>query len=90
LARQVPQAGDQINRLLEPALRQSLGSVRIAQLSEAIGNAMHDVYIAAALLTVMVFALALGIPAGLSPTRQSRRVERAAKAAALARSGADD
>jgi len=69
VGRRIPHAGDAINRLLQPATRGSLGSAEIARLSEAIGAGLHNVYIVAGLVAVVSFALALALPARLSPTR---------------------
>ena len=45
--RRIPDAGDAVNRLLEPAARQSLGAAEIARLSEAVAGSLHDVYVVA-------------------------------------------
>lgn len=69
-------AGDSdamINRLLQPELRESLGSERIAALSNAIAGSMHTVYLLAAIVAVIILALAARVPAGLSPIRHAER-----------------
>ncbi len=63
-------SGNEVDRLLQPELRQSLGSAKIAELSHAIGASMHNVYILAGLMAVVVLVLALRIPAGLNPAQQ--------------------
>ena len=63
-------ADDEINRLLEPATRATLGVVETMRLSEAIATAMHNVYLIAAVFSVVLLGLAFLIPAGLSPIRQ--------------------
>ena len=39
--RRIPEAGDAVNRLLEPAARQGLGAAEIARLSEAVASSLH-------------------------------------------------
>jgi EmrB/QacA subfamily drug resistance transporter len=63
-------ADEEINRLLEPATRATLGAVETMRLSDAIAAAIHNVYLIAAVLTVVLLALAFRVPAGLSPVRQ--------------------
>jgi len=64
-------ANDEINRLLQPQTRESLGTVEIARLSEAIAGSIHNVYLLAGVLAVVLLIVGLRIPAGLSPVRQS-------------------
>jgi EmrB/QacA subfamily drug resistance transporter len=68
IARRLPGAGDAVDRLLAPAARQSLGAVQVARLSEAIGGALHLVYVVAVLIAVASLVLGLLLPARLSPT----------------------
>ena len=65
----LPEAGDAVNRLLSTAARQSLGVAEIARLTEAVGSSLHVVYIIAGLIAIVSLALALALPARLSPTR---------------------
>jgi hypothetical protein len=74
VSRRIPHAGDAVNRLLQPASRDSLGGTEIARLSDAIGAGLHNVYIVAGLVAVVCLALALALPARLSPTRPATRV----------------
>ena len=69
LSRHASQAGDLVNRLLDPALRQSLGPAELGRLGGAIASSLHPVYVIAALAAVATFALACALPAALSPTR---------------------
>jgi len=69
VSRRVPEAGDAVNRLLQPAARQGLGAAEIARLSDAIGAGLHNVYLVAGLVAVVSLVLALALPAQLSPTR---------------------
>ena len=73
VSRRIPHAGDAVNRLLQPASRDSLGGTEIARLSDAIGAGLHNVYIVAGLVAVVCLALALALPARLSPTRPATR-----------------
>jgi EmrB/QacA subfamily drug resistance transporter len=63
-------ADEKINRLLEPATRATLGAIETMRLSDAIAAAIHNVYLMAAVLAVVLLGLAFRIPAGLSPVRQ--------------------
>jgi len=65
----ISEAGDAVNRLLEPAARQGLGAAEIARLSEAVAGSLHVVYVVAGLVAVGSLLLALALPARLSPTR---------------------
>ncbi len=67
--RQLPEAGDAVNRLMLPAARQMLGPRELARLTEAIASSVHVVYVIAALIAVGSLLLALALPAKLSPTR---------------------
>jgi hypothetical protein len=66
-----PEAGDLVNRVLDPGLRRSLGSAELAQLSEGIASSLHLVYIIAGLAAAVTLLLAWALPAALSP-RQPR------------------
>jgi EmrB/QacA subfamily drug resistance transporter len=65
----LPEAGDAVNRLLEPAARQSLGAGEMAGLTDAVAGALQIVYIVAGLMAIVSLVLALALPAKLSPTR---------------------
>ncbi len=71
--RRIPDAGDAVNRLLQPAARDSLGAAEIARFSDAIGAGLHNVYIVAGIVAVVCLALALALPARLSPTRPAAK-----------------
>ena len=70
-----PEAGDLVNRVLDPGLRHSLGTAELAQLSEAIASSLDLVYMLAALAAVVTLLLACALPAALSPTRPSAGAE---------------
>ncbi len=74
--RQVPDAADAVNRLLEPALRQGLGAGEIVRLTEAVASSLHAVYLIATLLAALTFVVALSFPARLSPLRPAVRASR--------------
>jgi EmrB/QacA subfamily drug resistance transporter len=69
IRRQLPEAGDGVNRLMQPAARQMLGADELARLTDAIASSVHLVYVIAALVAVVSLVLALSLPAKLSPTR---------------------
>src|SRR5579883_1979836 len=73
LAHRLPDAGDAVNRLMEPALRRGLGAAQIAKLAAAVAAALHEVYVAVMLVAAVTLALALFYPAGFSPTRPAGR-----------------
>jgi len=71
LSRHAPEAGDLVNRVLDPGLRHSLATAELARLSGAIASSLHLVYIIAGLAAVVTLLLACALPAALSPTRPS-------------------
>jgi hypothetical protein len=71
--RRIPEAGDAVNRLLEPAARHGLGAAEIGRLSEAVASSLHIVYVVAGLVAVVNLFLALSLPTSLSPTRPPTR-----------------
>jgi EmrB/QacA subfamily drug resistance transporter len=73
LLRQVPRADSAVERLMDPALRDSLGAAAVARLSAAMAGALGHVYLISAVLGVLALVLALALPARLSPTRTAGR-----------------
>jgi MFS family permease len=71
LAQHVAGADHEIDLLMQPATRGSLGAAEIERLSNAIAGSIHSIYLIAGLFTIVLFALAFRIPAGLSPLRSS-------------------
>jgi EmrB/QacA subfamily drug resistance transporter len=69
--RQLPEAGNSVNRLMQPAARETLDPDQLARLTEAIASSVHIVYVIAGLIAVLSLGLALALPARLSPTRQA-------------------
>ena len=78
IAQHIAGADDAINRLVQPGMRDGLGADEAAQLSDAIAGSMHNVYLIAGVLTLMLLFLGWRIPSGLSPTRQPVAGERPA------------
>ena len=67
--RQLPEAGDAVNRLMQPAARRMLAPGELVRLTEAIASSVHVVYVIAGVVAVVSLLLALALPAKLSPTR---------------------
>ncbi len=73
LSRRVPELGDAVNRLMEPALRHGLGPGRIARLAAAVAACLHEVYLVVTLIAGLALVVSLLFPAGLSPIRPAAR-----------------
>jgi len=71
--RQLPEAGNAVNRLMQPAARQGLGADELARLTEAIASSVHVVWVIGGLVALASLILALALPARLSPTRPLTR-----------------
>jgi MFS family permease len=69
VSRRIPEAGEAVNRLLQPASRHELSPAMIARVSDAIAAGLHNVYVLAAMVAIICLLLALALPARLSPTR---------------------
>jgi EmrB/QacA subfamily drug resistance transporter len=67
--RRLPGAGDLVNRMLDPATRQSLGPDMLTRLADAVGLAAHEAFIVALVIAVATLAATLALPARLSPLR---------------------
>jgi EmrB/QacA subfamily drug resistance transporter len=67
--------GDAVDRLMEPTLRQSLGTAEIARLVDAIAGSLHGVYLIVGLLSVIALVLPLWLPSGLGPRQQAAAPE---------------
>ncbi len=63
VARQGPGAGETLERLLDPERRAGLDAETIAHLGNAIGSALHEVYIIAGILAVLTLLTSLILPA---------------------------
>jgi len=62
-----PAAEDVAQRLMEPALRHSLGAAEIATLTAAMASALRNVHVVGALIGLVVLALAVRLPRALNP-----------------------
>ena len=69
VSRHIPEAGNAVNRLLQPAGHQGLSPAMVARVSTAIADGLHNVYLVAGIVAVACLGLALALPARLSPTR---------------------
>jgi len=67
--RQLPGAGGLVNRMLDPATRDTLGADMLARLGDAVGLAAHGAFIAALVIAALTLMATLFLPARLSPTR---------------------
>jgi EmrB/QacA subfamily drug resistance transporter len=90
IARYLPDGSDAVNRLLDPATRDSLDPGMRALLTQAIDGALHEVYLIGGVFAVVIFVLTLFLPAGMSPTRPVREKPQRAARAAPALGEADD
>jgi MFS family permease len=75
-----PQAGNIVDRLMDPTLRQHLGEAVMTQLTAALAAALQNVYLVSGLLGLATLALAAGLPTGLSPVRSMRESARPVEA----------
>ena len=66
-----PHAAEQVNRMLEIGGREAMDAGLVARLGGAIGHAMHDVWLTAAAMTLVILGLAWALPASLNPVRQT-------------------
>lgn len=65
--RQLPGGSSALERLMEPGLRHTLEPVEAQQLIAALAHSLHDIYLVSGLFALVVFLLALRVPANLSP-----------------------
>ncbi|MBI2320064.1 MAG: MFS transporter [Betaproteobacteria bacterium] len=72
IQRHAPEAAGAVDRLFAPGLRESLGADGIARISQAVAQSLHEVYVITGILALATLALALWLPAGLSPTRSAQ------------------
>ena len=66
LAHRLPDAGDVVQRLMQPVQRAGLGSETVERLVQAVAAALHQVYLVSGLLALATLCLALLFPAGLN------------------------
>ena len=58
-----------VNRMLDPATRQSLGPDNLARLGEAVGLATHHAFLLVVVIAAATLAATLALPRRLSPIR---------------------
>ena len=68
-----PDAVHQVDRLLEPAARAAMTAAQVAHLTEVVAQSLHNAYLLAAAFAVATLAIALQLPARLSPRQQTAR-----------------
>ncbi len=73
VAHHVPEAGDVMGGLFDPARRASLGADMVARLSDAIAASLHYVYVIAGTLAVLTLIVTMLLPARLGPAQSSRQ-----------------
>lgn len=73
VARHVPEAGDVMGGLFNPARRASLGADVVARLSDAIAGSLHHVYIIAGTLAGLTLIATMLLPGKLGPAQSSRQ-----------------
>lgn len=64
--------GEILARALDPNLRRSLPPAEVARLMQALAHGLYHVYLITGLLVLLVAAMALHLPVGLSPVRTAR------------------
>ncbi len=69
MLRDAPDAVGMVDRLLDPAQRSGLAAAELARLIDVVALALHNTYLLAGMLSVVALALALMLPARLSPAR---------------------
>lgn len=71
--RHLPDAGNIVDRLMQPGFRERIDPAEIARVTDVIAAALHDVYLLAAALAVIALATTAYFPAGLRPTNRRPR-----------------
>ena len=74
--RLLPGSGGLVNRMLEPATRDSLGPDMLGRLADAVGRAAHDAFLLAVAITLLTLLAAIALPARLSPVRAATTRQR--------------
>ncbi|POW87170.1 MFS transporter [Serratia marcescens] len=73
----LPEVDDPVQRLMEPAVRQSMGSEALAQLIQQVAASLHWVFLASALVSLLALAAAMLIPARCRPQGEGEEAEQA-------------
>ena len=66
--RQMPQSGDVLDRLMDPAFREQFSPTEMQHLLAVIAASLHEVYLVAALLAAVTLAVIVCFPRGLRPS----------------------
>lgn len=66
--REMPQSGDVLDRLMDPAFRDQFSATEMDRLIAVISASLHDVYLVAALLAAVTLAIIVCFPRGLRPS----------------------
>jgi EmrB/QacA subfamily drug resistance transporter len=69
MLREAPEAVQMVDRLLDPAQRNGLAAADLTRLTDVVALALHNTYLLSGLLSVVALALAVMLPARLSPAR---------------------
>jgi EmrB/QacA subfamily drug resistance transporter len=77
--RLLPGQGGLVNRMLEPAMRESLGADALTKLADAVGIAAHNAFLLAFVIAAMTLLATLLLPARLSPVRTLLKREQPAE-----------
>jgi hypothetical protein len=72
LSGQLASGGDIVNKLMESTLRQSLSAAERMSLTQAVADALPDVFLIDGGLALIVLAASLWLPSGLSPVGTER------------------
>ena len=67
--RLLPGSGALVNRMLDPATRETIGAARLTQLADAVGIAAHHAYLLSVVVAVLTLVATILLPARLSPVR---------------------
>jgi hypothetical protein len=62
---------------MEPAVRQSMGSEALAQLTQQVAASLHWVFLVSALVSLLALAAAMLIPARCRPQGEEEEAEQA-------------
>jgi len=77
--RLLPGQGGLVNRMLEPAMRESLGADALGKLTDAVGIAAHNAFLLAFAISAVTLLATLALPARLSPIRAALKREQPAE-----------
>ena len=64
---------DAVSRIMDPGLRDRLSVAEVGPVMDAVAVAVHNVYLGAGALVLVVIAAGLSLPRGMSPTRLPTR-----------------